>query len=508
MGTVDPLQRGREAYGRMAWRDACELLSEADRRESLEGGDLARLARAAYLTGRYEASDGAWARAHRAYLDAGDAPSAARCAFWLGLLLVMRGEHARGGGWIARARRLVEDAPFDCVESGYLRLPAALGALEGGDGAAAHEIFVELTGIAERFADPDLKALGRLGQGQALVGQGRVVEGMALLDEAMLAVTTGEVSAVAAGIVYCAVVLACRDAFDVRRVQEWTAELGRWCAAQQDLQPYQGQCLVHRSEIMQLRGEWADAMDEVRRACEHLAERGGPVVGMAEYQRAELHRLRGEYAAAEVSYRQASGSGHPVQPGMALLRLAQGRVDGAVAAIALTAAEAQEPVERSKILAAYVEIKLAAGEIEDARAAQRELGVIAERFDSPYLRALVGQAAGAVLLAEGDAEGACARLRRAQRAWHELGAPYEAARARLLIARGCASLGDRDTVEMELDAARRVFERLGAAPALERVRELSGRAAAPAVGGLTPGRSRSCAWWRPARRTGRSPTPS
>ena len=487
MTTVDPLTQGREAYEQRAWRDAYEHLSAAAKQDSLEPADLDRLARAAYLIGHIDTANENWERTHHAYLDRGEIPSAVRCAFWLGLTLVLRGEHARGGGWLARARHILEEASLDCVEQGYLRLPMALQALGGGDAETAYRTFVEIAGIADRFGDADLRAFGRLGQGQALVAQGQAAQGVVMLDEAMVAVTTGEVSPLVAGIVYCAVILACRDIFDVRRVQEWTVVLSRWCATQQNLKPYRGQCLVHRSEIMQLRGEWAEAMDEVAAAREHLSDPpGDPVMGMALYQQGELLRLRGEFARAEKCYRAASGCGHTMQPGLALLRLAQGRLDDAAAAIHRTVTETEGTVERTKVLSAYVDIKLAAGDVEDARAAVNELAEIAAAFDSPYLRAVVGYAHGSVLLADDDPAAACVALRRAWVAWHELQAPYETARVRLQMARAYSQLGDHDTAEMELDAARRVFEQLGAAPALEQVRELMGRAAASTSGGLTP----------------------
>jgi DNA-binding CsgD family transcriptional regulator len=487
MTTVDPLTLGREAYDRLAWRDAYVHLSAADQQESLGAGDLDRLARAAYLTGHIDVANDAWERTHHAFLGRGETAPAVRCAFWLGLTLVQRGEHARGGGWLARAQHILEDTALDCVEQGYLRIPMALQTLEGGDPETAYRSFVEVTELADRFGDADLLALGRLGQGRSLVAQGQAAQGLALLDEAMVAVTTGEVSPLATGIVYCAMIIVCRAIFDLRRVQEWTAVLSRWCATQQDLKPYRGQCLVHRSEIMQLRGEWTDAMDEVREASEHLSDPpGDPVLGMALYQQGELLRLRGEFARAETCYREASGCGHTMQPGLALLRLVQGRLDDAAAAIGRTVTEAEGVVERSRVLAAYVEVNLAAGDVEAARAAVDELDEIAAAFESPYLRAVVGYARGCVLLAAGDPGAACVALRRAWVAWHELEAPYEAARVRLLMARACRQLGDHDTAEMELDAARRVFEQLGAVPALEQVRELIGRAVPPSAGGLTP----------------------
>ncbi|MFF1507172.1 LuxR C-terminal-related transcriptional regulator [Streptomyces sp. NPDC058326] len=490
MGIIDPRTQGREAYERLAWRDAYEQLSAADRQAPLGADDLDRLARAAYLVGSADAATEAWERAHHTFLERGDAPSAVRCAFWLGLTLLYRGEHARGGGWLARAQHILDDAALDCAEQGYLRIPMALRAVDGGDPEAARRSFVEITEIADRFDDADLRALGRLGQGQALVAQGRVTQGVAILDETMVAVTTGEVSPVTAGIVYCAVILVCRGVFDLRRVQEWTAALSRWCAEQPDLKPFRGECLVHRSEVMQLRGEWADAMDEALQACEHQSDLpGDPVMGMALYQRAELFRLRGEFSRAESCYREAIGCGHSAQPGLALFRLAQGRLDDAAAAIRRTVGETERAKERPSVLAGCVEIELAAGAVEDAQVAVDELDKIAAGFDSSYLRAVVAYAHGSVLLAVGEPESACVALRRAWVAWHESGAPYETARVRLQLARAYRQVGDHDTAEMELEAARRVFEQLGAVPALEQVRELmgrAGRAASANPGGLTP----------------------
>lgn len=487
MSTADAVDQGLAAFEGHAWGDAYARLSTADQQGRLEAADVDRLAMAAYLTGRGEEAVEAWERAHRALLEQAEVPRAARCAFWLAIALVQRGEHARGGGWLGRARQLLADAGVDCVEQGYLLVPAALQALNNGDGEAAYATCRQIATIADRFDDADLVALGQLGRGQALVATGAAAEGMALLDEAMVGVTSGAVSPMVAGIVYCAVIIACQDVFDLRRAQEWTTALTRWCASQQDLYPYLGQCLVHRSQIMQLRGEWTAAMAEAQQACAHLsASPGDPVLGMAHYQQGELLRLRGAFARAEEAYRQASRWGHAVHPGLALLRLSQGRAADAGAAIRRVAGEAEGPVERARVLAAYVEIVLAAGDVGAAREATDELEQLAAEFDAPYLRAVVAYARGAVALAEGDPRGACVALRRAWTAWQELDAPYEAARARLLMAQACHELGDHDTAELELDAARRVFQELGAAPALARLEELAGGAASRAPGGLTP----------------------
>ncbi|HEX6196915.1 MAG TPA: LuxR C-terminal-related transcriptional regulator [Jiangellaceae bacterium] len=487
MATADELvTRGREACSQQAWMDAYQALTGADELAPLDAPDLDRLALAAYLTGRIESAIEFWERAHEAYVGSRDVPGAVRDAFWIGFVLAMRGEHARGGGWLGRAKHMLDDSGLDCVEKGYLQLPAALQAL-GNEPAAALEICADVIAIAERFGDRTLEAFGVLGSAQARIAAGEAVAGLAGLDEAMVVATTGDVSPLVTGIVYCAVIIECRRVFDWSRAHEWTAVLSRWCSSHQDLKPYRGQCLVHRSELMQLRGEWADAMDEVLRACEHLADPpGDPVMGMAQYQMGELLRLRGEFTRAEKAYREATNWGHPSQPGLALLRLAQGRPDDATAAIKRAVHEADGSVQRSRLLSAHAEIALAIGDVDTARAATEELGEIADRFDSPYLKAVVAYARGCLSLAEGDAEAACVALRQAWLAWQRVDARYECARVRLRMAEACRKLNDHDTAEMELAAAREVFTELGAAPALDQTRELAQDGHSGTAGVLTP----------------------
>jgi DNA-binding NarL/FixJ family response regulator len=477
------LVRARDALRRQAWEDAHTQFASADSEDTLEPADLESAALAAYLTGRDDGCEALWARAHRAWLDTGDVPRAARCAFWLGLPLLLKGEMARGGGWLARGARLLDELAGECSERGLLLAPVGLRSLAGGDPASALETFRRVEEIGERFGDPDVLAFGRLGGGQALIAIGQVPQGVSLLDEAMVVVTADDVSPIATGLVYCAVLLACQDTFDLARAEEWTAAMSRWCESQQDLVPFRGECLVHRAEVLQVRGQWSESLAEARRACDWLA--GRPAVGRAHYQLGELHRLRGEFTEADRYYRAASASGRQPQPGCALLRLAQGHVDAAAAMIERTVENARDAVTRAAALPAYVEIALARQGVAAARSAADELSGLAVDRDATLLHAVAAQALGTVVLAEGDPRAASAALQESRVRWDELSAPYEQARARVALALACRALGDGESADMELDAARSIFARLGAAPDLERIDRLSGRPTAATDAGLT-----------------------
>jgi DNA-binding CsgD family transcriptional regulator len=389
-------------------------------------------------------------------------------------------------GWIARGRRVLEAAPEDCVEQGWLLVLTALPVMFGGDPESAYPSFVSGGEIAGRFGDFDLMTFARLGQGMSLILRGHVVDGMALLDEVMVAVMIGEISPILTGITYCSVIDMCQAVFDLRRAREWTDALTHWCESQPDMVPYRGNCLVHRCEIFQLQGKWPDALDAAQRACDLLS---GPTtwdtLGSAYYQLGEIQRLRGEFGQAEASYRNASRAGREPEPGMSLLRLMQGRGDVAAAGIRRVLDEAQDAIDRSRVLPAFIEIMLETKDFGAGRNAAGELQEIASDVGAPYLRALAAHATGAVLLAEGNARAALAELRGAHTAWRDLDAPYQVARVRVLIGLACRELGDLGGAGLELDAARGLFEALGANPDLQRVSRPLGAPARRGAGGLS-----------------------
>ena len=492
------LQRGRESHARQAWGEAYAQLSAADRVASLEPEDLERLAAAAYLYGKD--ADDLWARAHHAFLDAGHRERAARCAFWLVLDLLARGEQARANGWRARALRLLEEGRCDCAECGLVLVLLARQDLKLGDITGAHDHARRAVELAQRFEDPDLRVFSRLILGQTLARRGDAGDAATLFDEIMVAVTVGDASPMAVGIVYCAVIDTCHALFDFARAREWTAALSRWCGAQPDLVVFRGQCLVHRAELVRLHGAWSQALAEAEQACSWLTQAISQLetpadahklsafkypVGPAFYQVAEIHRLRGDFAKAHAAYRQASEYGHPPDPGLALLRIAQGRPDAATAAIRRVLQEPQNRPKRASVLAACVEIMIAVSDLPSARAAADELAAIAREGNAPYLRALSAQATGNVLLSEGDAHAALAALRIAWMGWQEMEAPWEAARVRVLLGLTCRALDDEDAAELEFEAAQRVFQRLMAAPDVARVTMLQSSLASAAAGGLT-----------------------
>jgi DNA-binding CsgD family transcriptional regulator len=480
------LTQARAAFDRQDWNTSHQALAAADREHPLEPHDIERLAVAASLLGRDVESTALWSRAHQEFNSRGQNERAARAAFWLALGLLNRGESAQAAGWIARGRRLLEPAAAECVELGYLEFPDGFEAFARGDFAAALDIFRRVSEIGSGAGDRDLVAMARHGEGRARIRLGECAEGIRLLDEVMVSVTAGEISPLIVGDIYCGVISGCQEVFDLRRAREWTTALHAWCGPQNGLVAYQGQCLVRRAEIMQLGGDWPEALAEAERACALYARSPGqPGAGAACYQVGELNRLRGEWDRAEAAYRDASGHGRRPQPGMALLRLAQGQVAAAATAIRGALAESTATRVRAQLLPAYVEIMLAARELDPARSGVEELSAIANVLDSPLLKGAAAQAEGAWHLINGDDAAALTLLSEAVQTWRDLDVPYEAARTRALASIAYQRLGDRDTAELELDAAARVLHQLGAGGEIERIQSRFSRPSPPAPGGLT-----------------------
>ncbi|MEV8129885.1 response regulator transcription factor [Pseudarthrobacter oxydans] len=464
MSTETGIDEGRAAFREHRWIDASRSYADADRHGGLPAADLERLATAEILTGNTAAGLETLTRAHEEYLMVGDITGAMRCAVWLGMHLLNLGETARSAGWFARGRTLVDELDEPGPVAGLLLFPAALGKLYGGDAAGALQLFTEAGSVARKFQDRDLAALALLGTGQATLMLGRAEEGLGMFDEAMVAVTAGELSPVPSGIIYCAVIGNCHLAFDLERALQWTVALDRWCRDRPDMVAFSGQCQSHRAELFRLHGAWAEALTAAA-AAQGLAARGDPQALFGGfYQQGEVERLAGKLDAAEECYRQAARSGWEPQPGLALLLLARGEARQAQSMIR-RAAEVADAATRCHLLPALVEIELAAGDPGAARRGADELETIAGEYPKPMLQAVAGQADGAVRLADGDAAGASQSLRQAWRLWQKLGVPYEAARCRALIGSACRDLGDEASALMDFEAAHAGFLELGAAPA-------------------------------------------
>lgn len=464
MSTETGIDEGRSAFREHRWTDASRSYADADRRGGLPAADLERLATAEILTGNTAAGLETLTRAHEEYLIVGDITGAMRCAVWLGMHLLNLGETARSAGWFARGKTLVDELDEPGPVAGLLLFPVALGKLYGGDATGALQLFTEAGSFARNFQDRDLAALALLGTGQATLMLGHAEEGLGMFDEAMVAVTAGELSPVPSGIIYCAVIGNCHLAFDLERALQWTVALDRWCRARPDMVAFSGQCQSHRAELFRLHGAWEEAL-KAAAAAQGLAARGDPQALFGGfYQQGEVERLAGKLDAAEECYRQAARSGWEPQPGLALLLLARGEARQAQSMIRRAAGVA-DAATRCHLLPALVEIELAAGDPGAARRGADELETIAGEYPKPMLQAVAGQADGAVRLAEGDASGASQSLREAWRVWQKLGVPYEAARCRALTGRACRDLGDEPSALMDFEAAHAEFLELGAAPA-------------------------------------------
>ena len=480
---IADIERARAAVGRESWAEAHEAFGAVDP-ATYTPEDWRDLADTAWWLGRIDESLSARQRAYSGFAAAGDEASAGWMAGRLCIEHFLREEPAVGAGWLARSQRHARAMP-ECVELGWIAFLEGTVARFGGNLEGAIPLVERATTYGVRFGDRDLVVMAIHTHGMILVAMGRVSEGVAMLDEAMTSVIAGELSNYYTGAVYCNVIQACLSIADVRRAAEWSVAAQAWADAMPPTSPYPGLCRINRATISTLRGEWPEAEAEAVRAAEELSF-SPSLHALALYEMGDVRRRLGDLAGAEEAFERAHELGLEPQPGLALLRLAQGKVDAAMTALRVAATGGDRtPLEGSRLLWALADAALAAGDLETARTAAGELNQMASEVDAPILAGSAGTVEGSVRLAEGDVPGALESLRRACAIWRDLRLPYEAARARMLYGLALRAAGDEDDARLELGAALSAFERLGAAADAVKASDLL----APATSlprGLTP----------------------
>jgi class 3 adenylate cyclase len=473
---ADPLTAGREAAERRAWPEAFEHLSEADRSQELSGQDLELLAEAAIWNANFKESIAATERAFSAYVKEGDRVRAAVLAATLAHHYAQLTQKARAQGWLGQAERLLDQEQEDTIGHGWLAVHKALFARSKGDLDGMLQLGREAERIGRALGDRNVEIIGIQRQGMALVDKGQVDEGLALLDLASTAAAAGELDPFETVVVYCNTIGACRERGDYGRAFEWADIANEWCDDQGATKGFPGICRVNRAEVLRHRGAFEEAEQEARHAAEDLKGFSPRIEGEAFYEIGEINVRVGRLDAAAKAFDQAHELGREPEPGLSLLRLAEGKVDAASRSIRNALSDdSLLPLSRARMLPAEVEIALAAGEVERARAARDELAEIAALHGTEALSARAAQARGAVAIADGDVESALRCLRQAFRLWNdEVHAPYDAARTRVLLGQAHRLGGDADAGERELRAARKTFEDLGATLDAERTAELLG----------------------------------
>lgn len=476
---VEDLELGRAHYRQRAWADAFEALARADAGGPLALPDLELLGWAAGLSGHAPQMLAAFERLYEANLAAGQVAAAARAAIWLGFRLGSLGEVARASAWNARAQRLLASHEMDCSEHGWVKLAQFHRLFAAGEYEEASQAAAQAIAVGERCADLDLVSFGRNLQGRSQLRQGRIEQGLLLLDESMLPAVSDRLSPLVTGLVYCSAILGCRQVYALDRAREWTVAMGQWCDAQPQVLAFSGFCMAQRCEIMHLTGDWSEALAGALRTAEQFGSgHDQPAAAEACYVQGEIHRLRGEWDEAEEAYRRASQRGRDPQPGLALLRVAQGRLDAALQSMRRVLGATTEPLQRLRFLPAGVEIMLAAGEFDAARELCAELEAHAQSYRTEVLGAMASEARAELSLAENNPQGAIEPLQRALAVWQRIGAAYAAAHVLHSLSRACRALEDSDGADLASASAREICQRLGIAAEATRM-PAAANAAAP-----------------------------
>jgi class 3 adenylate cyclase len=467
----NPAEAGREAFQRRAWGEAYELFTAADVDGALGGDDLERLATAAVLSGRADRHTHLLERAYAAHQAAENRKRAGYVATMLNHEYETKLQRAVAAGWLSRATRLLEQEE-EAPEHGYLELERSLLAWKSQDFDAALEHAVRAEEIGIRHGDRNLEVRALQRRAIALIEKGDLDAGRAFLDEASAAAISGELDPFSTVAVYCNTIGTCRDLADYARAGEWADTASAWCESQA-ASAFPGLCRVNRAEVMRVKGQWAAAEEHAHQASEELKEWCPRVAGSAFYEIGEVRLRRGDLTGAEEAFREAHAYGKNPQPGLALLRLAQGRVDAASEAIGAALTDNAGQLSRARLLPARVEIAIRGGDLKTAREAAMELAEIAVMYGTSALEAAAVTTRGEVELAEGEFRASISTFRRAFDIWQDVGAPYEAAKTRLDLGLAYEKVGNREAAKLELEAARATFERLGAvldaARAAERV---------------------------------------
>ena len=470
----DPLDEVRCALMHSDWQGAYDAAVNAQRPDadpSSEADRLDVLADAAWWLGRLDECIDHRESAYAGYDGLGHHRRAGQCAVWLYEHYCFQARPAIAGAWLRRARHLLKDDQ-DSVEFGALRLREAEVAHGRGNLSEAAEAAREVVELGRRLRSPDIESEALQTLGRVLIDGGDPSEGLANLDEAMLFAIEGRLRPYSTGKVYCSLISACEALGDLRRAAEWSDATTRW-AQQHPLAVFPGLCRVHLASSLRSRGEWEDAEEQAVRACSELSTLNvmSAAAGYAEI--GEIRRRIGDLAGAEHAFRHAEElSGQP-QPGLALLRLAQGNTDAAVAIITRALDELTwDRLGRARLLPASAQIAIAAGNLPRAVASLEELESVASEFASPALIGAALSTRGRVQLASSDSS-ACGTLRNAADRWQDLGVPHEVATARMLQGAACREAGDLDGAAASFEAARALFEQLGAALDLRNLREIT-----------------------------------